>query len=68
MKNDCKKEKALQRAVLSDDFDKSLFELPIGVAMINASNDIKNLAKYVTKKDNNHNGVVLFVKDYIKNN
>lgn len=48
--------------------DKSLFELPIGVAMINACNDIKNLAKYVTKKDNNHNGVVLFVKDYIKNN
>lgn len=30
--------------------DKSLFELPIGVAMINASDDIKNLAKYVTKK------------------
>ena len=33
-----------------------------GVAMINAVDELKQAAKYQTKKDNNHNGVVHFIK------
>ena len=38
-----------------------------GVAMINAKDDVKRKAKYVTKKDHNNNGVVDFLKNMSRN-
>ena len=38
-----------------------------GVAMINARDEVKAKAKYVTKKDFNHNGVIDFLKNMSKN-
>lgn len=38
-----------------------------GVAMINASQEVKAKAKYTTKKDNNHDGVIDFLKNMSKN-
>ena len=38
-----------------------------GVAMINAKDEVKAHAKYITKKDFNHNGVVDFLKNMSKN-
>ena len=43
--------------------DLSMIEMAhYGVAMINAVDELKQAAKYQTKKDNNHNGVVHFIK------
>lgn len=38
-----------------------------GVAMINAKDEVKAKAKYITKLDFNHNGVVEFLKNMSKN-
>ena len=38
-----------------------------GVAMINAKDIVKDTAKYITRKDHNHNGVVDFLKNMSKN-
>ena len=38
-----------------------------GVAMINARDEVKTKAKYMTKKDFNHNGVIDFLKNMSKN-
>lgn len=38
-----------------------------GVAMINGNDEIKAKSKYITKKDNNHNGVIHFLKYFLKN-
>ena len=38
-----------------------------GVAMINARDEVKNKAKYITKKDHNHDGVIDFLKNMSKN-
>ena len=38
-----------------------------GVAMINALPEVKLNAKYITKKDHNHNGVIDFLKNMSKN-
>ena len=38
-----------------------------GVAMINAKDTVKDAAKYITKKDHNHNGVIDFLKNMSKN-
>ena len=38
-----------------------------GVAMINARDEVKSIAKYITKKDCNHNGVIDFLKNMSKN-
>lgn len=38
-----------------------------GVAMTNARDEVKQKAKYITKKDYNHNGVVDFLKNMSKN-
>lgn len=38
-----------------------------GVAMINGNDAIKAVAKHITKKDNNHNGVIHFLKNFFKN-
>lgn len=38
-----------------------------GVAMINARDEVKSKAKYVTKKDHNNNGVVDFLKNMSQN-
>lgn len=37
------------------------------IAMLNASNNLKKVAKYITKYDNDHEGVYHFLKEYIKN-
>ena len=53
-------------------FGDSLNDLPMlqdahyGVAMINAREDVIAQTSYITKKDNNHNGVISFVQDIIK--
>ena len=53
-------------------FGDSLNDLPMlqdahyGVAMINAREDVITQTSYITKKDNNHNGVISFVQDIIK--
>lgn len=38
----------------------------IGVAMKNASQELKDHAKYVTKKDNNHNGIYFALKEIFR--
>lgn len=53
-------------------FGDSLNDLPMlkdahyGVAMINAREDVIKQTSYITKQDNNNNGVILFVKEKIK--
>ncbi|MGN1295391.1 MAG: Cof-type HAD-IIB family hydrolase [Bacilli bacterium] len=53
-------------------FGDSLNDLPMlidahyGVAMINAREDVIKQTSYVTKKDNNHNGVISFIQEIIK--
>jgi Cof subfamily protein (haloacid dehalogenase superfamily) len=39
----------------------------IGVAMKNASEELKSHAKYITKYDNNHNGIYFALKSILKN-
>ena len=38
-----------------------------GVAMLNGKDEVKLKAKYITKKDHNHNGVIDFLKNMSKN-
>ena len=46
--------------------DENMFRLcKYGVAMCNGLDYIKNLASYVTEKDNNHDGVGDFIKKYV---
>ena len=48
--------------------DISMLEVAnYGVAMVNARNEVKLKARYITRKDNNHNGVVDFLKNMSKN-
>lgn len=48
--------------------DRSMFENSgIKVAMKNATEDIKNIADYITEYSNNDNGVVKFLKKHLKN-
>lgn len=43
--------------------DSSMIEMAdIGVAMINSIDELKQIAKHITKKDYNHNGVIHFLK------
>ena len=42
----------------------SNFEL--SVAMINGTPETKKSAKYITKKDNNHDGIALFLEEYFQ--
>lgn len=37
-----------------------------GVAMINGREEVKNIAKYITKKTHHKNGVIHYIKNYIK--
>lgn len=39
-----------------------------GVCMINGKEDIKKYANYITKYDNNHDGVIRFIDEFIKAN
>lgn len=39
-----------------------------GVCMINGKEDIKKYANYITKYDNNNNGVIKFIDEFIKAN
>lgn len=39
-----------------------------GVCMINGKDDIKKYANYITKYDNNNNGVIRFIDEFIKAN
>ena len=43
--------------------DVSLFEYANGVAMINAQDEVKMVAKFVTEKTNNEDGVIEFLKN-----
>ena len=46
--------------------DISMFESSgIKVAMKNATEDIKNIADYITEHSNNENGVIEFLKKYL---
>ena len=36
--------------------------------MINGKEDIKKYANYITKYDNNNNGVIRFIDEFIKTN
>lgn len=45
--------------------DESLFNYVNGVAMINAVDALKSIAKYITDFDNNHDGVVKFLEKTI---
>lgn len=42
--------------------DYDLLTVPYGTAMCNAKEDIQKLAHYVTRKDNNHDGVIDFIE------
>lgn len=49
--------------------DYDLITTNYGVAMCNAPEEVKKIAKYVSRKDNNNNGVVDFIESIIyKNN
>ena len=48
--------------------DLDLLKVHYGCAMINATDEIKNLANYVTKKDNNNNGVIEFISEILNKN
>ena len=39
-----------------------------GVCMLNGKDELKKYANYITKYDNNHNGVIEFIKEFIKAN
>ena len=41
-------------------------EFKNGVAMVNSKKQLKSAAKFVTKKDNNHNGIAHFLKNQLK--
>jgi hydroxymethylpyrimidine pyrophosphatase-like HAD family hydrolase len=65
-KNELSFEKIISFGDASSD-KNMIINSDIGVAMANASEDIKKIANYVTKQDNNANGVYNFINDMIMN-
>ena len=39
-----------------------------GVAMINATNELKKVARYITEEDNNHDGIIATLKSILESN
>ncbi len=50
----------------ADNDIESLSLLSHGIAMANSPKEVKDIAKDVTKKDNNHNGIVDYLKKHLK--
>lgn len=44
----------------------TLEKLPNGIAMKNAPDEVKKYTKHITSKDNNHNGIVYYLKKHLK--
>ena len=53
-------------AIGDDSNDKNIIKnCGLGIAMINAISDVKDVAKLISKKDNNNNGAIEILKEVL---